>query len=207
LTAADGRVCRFEAASLPKPLEIVGAWELRFPAGSGTPEQVTLQKLVSWSEHGDPGVKHFSGTAIYAKRIDVPARLIAKDKRLYLDLGRVEAMAEVKLNGRSLGILWRPPYCVEVTDAAKAGENSLDVSVVNLWVNRMIGDELLPEDSDRNPNGTLKSWPKWIEEGKPSPTSRHTFTSWRLWKREGPLQPSGLLGPVTLRATETVAVK
>jgi hypothetical protein len=76
------------------------------------------------------------------------------------------------------------------------------LNVVNLWINRMIGDELLPEDSERNPNGTLKTWPKWVQEGKLSPSGRHTFTSWRLWKKDDPLQPSGLLGPVTLRAAE-----
>jgi hypothetical protein len=147
-------------------------------------------------------VKHFSGTATYAKAISVPASLIGKDKRLYLDLGNVAVMAEVTLNGKNLGILWKAPYRVDVTDAVKAGENALELSVVNLWINRMIGDELLPEDSQRNPNGTLKTWPKWVQESKLSPTGRHTFTSWRLWKKDDPLQPSGLLGPVTLRAAE-----
>jgi hypothetical protein len=108
-------------------------------------------------------------------------------------------MAEVKLNGRDLGVLWKPPYRLEITEAAKAGENVLELKVVNLWINRQIGDEQLAEDSDRNPNGTLKSWPAWLEQGKPSPTGRFSFTSWRLWKKDDPLQPSGLLGPVTLQ--------
>ena len=68
-------------------------------------------------------------------------------------------MADVKLNGKALGILWKPPFRVDVTDALKPGENTLELRVVNLWINRMIGDEQLPEDSDRNPNGKLKSWP------------------------------------------------
>ena len=87
---------------------------------------------------------------------------------------------------------------------AKAGPNELEVKVVDLWVNRMIGDEQLPEDSDRNDNGTLKAWAKWLQEGKPSPTGRLTFTSWRLWKKDAPLQPSGLIGPVTLRSVARV---
>ena len=74
--------------------------------------------------------------------------------------------------------------------------------MVNLWINRQIGDEQLPEDSDRKPNGTLKSWPAWLAEGKPSPTGRYTFTSWRLWKKGDPLVESGLLGPVTLLGVE-----
>jgi hypothetical protein len=117
-------------------------------------------------------------------------------------LGKVEVMAAVKLNGKDLGILWKEPYRVEVTGALKSGENALEVEVVNLWINRMIGDEQLPEDSERNPNGTLKQWPPWLQEGKPSPTGRFTFTSWRLWQKDSPLVESGLLGPVKLRATQ-----
>ena len=83
---------------------------------------------------------------------------------------------------------------MEVTEALKPGENALEVKVVNLWVNRMIGDEQLPEDSERNPNGTLKQWPQWLQEGKPSPTGRYTFTSWRLWQKDSPLLESGSAG-------------
>ena len=94
-----------------------------------------------------------------------------------------------------------------VTDALKAGDNPLELRVVNLWINRQIGDEQLPEDSDRNANGTLKSWPSWIAGGKSSPTGRYTFTSWRLWKKDDPLVESGLLGPVTLSVAAEAPVK
>ena len=108
-------------------------------------------------------------------------------------------MARVTLNGHDLGTLWKPPYCVDITDAAKVGDNALEIQVVNLWPNRMIGDEQMPEDSERNADGTLKAWPQWLNAGQPSPTGRYTFTSWRLWKKDDALLPSGLLGPVTLR--------
>ena len=107
-------------------------------------------------------------------------------------------MAEVTLNGKDLGIAWKPPYRIDVSHALQAGDNKLELKVVNLWINRQIGDEFLPEDSDRNPNGTLRSWPDWVGQGKPSPAGRFTFTSWRLWKKTDPLRPSGLLGPVRL---------
>ena len=116
-------------------------------------------------------------------------------------------MADVKLNGKDLGILWKPPYRVDVTEALRAGDNALEIAVTNLWINRMIGDEELPEDSDRNPDGTLKAWPQWVQEGKPSPTGRFTFTSWRLWKKGEPLVESGLIGPVTLRVAALANAK
>ena len=178
--------------------------EFAIPPRAGAPERVTLEKLISWSEHAYPGVKYFSGMATYRKTIDLPRELFGTDRRLYLELGDVQVMARVKLNGRDLGVLWKPPYRVEITDAAKPGENRLEIGVVNLWPNRMIGDEQLPEDSDRNPNGTLKAWPKWVLEGKPSPTGRYTFTTWRLWKKGDALLESGLIGPVRILTAKTI---
>ena len=161
---------------------------------------MTFEKLISWSEHSDPGVKHFSGAATYAKAIRVPASLIGKDRRLYLDLGNVAVMAEVTLNGRNLGIFWKHLYHVG-RHRCRQGQAKRDSSErVNLWINRMIGDELLPEDS----HGAIQTarsrhGRSGFRRVNSSPTGRHTFTSWRLWKKDDPLQPSGLLGPVTLR--------
>jgi hypothetical protein len=207
LRMASGRTRRAEVSALPPPLEVGGPWELRFAPNWGAPERVTLERLISWTEHADAGVRYFSGTATYSKTVNVPPDLPAKDRLLYLDLGRVQVMAEVRLNSNDLGILWKPPYCVDVTGAVKAGDNALEVKVTNLWVNRMIGDEQLPEDSKRNSNGTLAEWPPWLLGGKPSPTGRFTFTSWRLWQKGEPLLESGLLGPVTIRAAQRVEVK
>jgi hypothetical protein len=193
-----------------RPLqELAGPWELSFPPHWGAPDRVTLDRLASWSEHRDPGVKYFSGTATYRTRFDwlADSRVASGGSRVFLDLGRVAVMAEVKLNGKDLGILWKAPFRVDISEAVKPGDNALEVRVVNLWINRMIGDEQLPEDSDRRPNGTLNAWPAWLDEGKPSPSGRFTFTSWRLWKKTNPLVESGLLGPVTLQAAERVPVK
>jgi hypothetical protein len=149
-------------------------------------------------------VKYFSGTASYSKAFLVADDWTKPNQRVYLDLGKVAVMAQVQLNGTELGTLWKPPYRVEITKALKPGNNQLLVQVVNLWVNRMIGDEELPVDSERNPNGTLKEWPQWVTEGRPSPAGRYTFSSWPLWKRGARLQESGLLGPVKLIATRVI---
>jgi hypothetical protein len=183
---------------------IAGSWQVDFAPGGGAPQRVYLEQLISWSDHPDPGVRDFSGTATYTRTFYMPPGLLNQHQRLFLDLGSVAVMAEVRLNGRALGTLWKAPFRIELTKALKPGDNRLEVSVVNLWVNRQIGDEALPEDSDRNPNGTLKQWPQWLEQGKPSPTDRHTFTSWRLWKKNSPRQESGLLGPVTISVAREI---
>ena len=186
---------------MPPVLELQGSWQVQFQPNHGPPDRITLDQLISWSEHRDLGVRYFSGAATYRKTFQWtpgPAQTANRNWQVSLDLGRVEVIAEVKLNGKNLGILWKPPFRVDVVGALKPGENALEVKVVNLWVNRQIGDQQLPEDSDRKPDGTLKSWPPWVLEEKPSPTGRQTFTSWRLWKKNDPLLESGMLGPVTL---------
>jgi len=124
---------------------------------------------------------------------------------VYLDLGRVQVIAEVKLNGRDLGILWKPPFRADLTVAAKAGANDLEVRVVNLWPNRLIGDDHLPEDTEWNGNN-LRRYPQWLLDGKPSPTGRLTFTTWKHWRKDDALLESGLLGPVLLEAARVVEV-
>jgi hypothetical protein len=211
LKTASGKTFVAEAKSLPAQpgatvpqREVGGPWEVRFAPNWGAPERMSLEKLISWSEHSDPGVKYFSGAATYVKTLDVPSEMLGNGRHLYLDLGKVQVIAQVKLNGKDLGTLWKAPFRMDITEAATPGDNALEVKVVNLWVNRLIGDEQLPEDSERNPDGTLKKWPEWVNEGKPSPTGRFTFTTWRLWKKDAPLDQSGLLGPVTLVPSEIV---
>lgn len=192
---------------VPKPLVISSPWRISFPSGWGAPVSIRMDKLTSLSEHPNPGVKYFSGTASYRTTFKVPAELIAKRRVFTLDLGDVQVMARVKLNGKDLGVLWRSPYSVDVTKTLKSGANTLEVQVTNLWPNRLIGDEQLPEDSDRHRNGTLISWPQWVQDGKPSPTGRFAFATWRMWGKDEPLLMSGLIGPVTLRVAQELSIK
>ncbi|MEN6537127.1 MAG: glycosyl hydrolase [Bryobacteraceae bacterium] len=189
--------------SLPGAVEVTGPWEVRFPKGWKAPERITLDRLISWTAHPDDGVKYFSGTATYKRVLTIPAAMFGEGRTIHLDLGRVEVIAEVKLNGRELGTLWKPPFRVEITSAAHPGDNDLEIRVVNLWPNRLIGDEHLPADAEWEYR-TLKAWPQWLLEGRNSPTGRVTFAPRRHWTRDDPLVESGLLGPVRLEAGATV---
>lgn len=183
---------------VPPPIEVTGPWKVVFNPNQGATWQSTLERLSSLSEHPDPAVRYFSGTATYHASFSIPRGLLEENRASFLDLGDVQVMAEVILNGRNLGLLWKPPFRLDICGALKSGVNELEIKVINLWPNRLIGDEELPEDSDRNPDGTLKSWPAWLLDGKASPTGRQTFTTWRLWKKGERLPESGLLGPVTI---------
>jgi len=178
--------------------EIAGPWEVTFdPKWGGPAKPVTFDKLQDWSKRPEEGVKYYSGHATYRTKFQ------GKKGNCILDLGKVAVMADVTLNGKPLGILWKTPYRVNVSDALQDGENTLEVKVVNLWINRMIGDEQLPEDSARHPvGGTLIAWPQWLLDGKPSPSGRFTFCTTRLWKKDDPLVESGLLGPVKLEGVK-----
>jgi hypothetical protein len=205
LTTAAGATRGVEVPAVPPDVPLAGPWQVTFPPKLGAPPAIRLDQLISWSKHDDPGVKYFSGTATYTTTVEVPAEMLGPGRKVYLDLGKVQVVAEAAVNGRPLGLAWKPPYRLDATAALKAGANTIEVKVTNLWINRMIGDEQLPEDSRRNRNGTLAAWPDWVQAGQPSPTGRFTFTTWRLWGKDSPLQESGLLGPVRLVATGVVA--
>jgi hypothetical protein len=144
---------------------------------------VHLDRLISWTDHPDEGVKHFSGTATYSREIEVPAALLSRGRAVWLDLGTVKEVAEVSVNGKDLGILWRPPFRVNIAGAAHAGRNRLEVRITNLWPNRMIGDSALPQDK------------------------RFTYATFQPFKPTDPLLESGLIGPVSLMSAETVVLK
>jgi hypothetical protein len=215
LTAA-GHLLKAEIPQLPSPVTIQGPWALDFPKDLGAPDHVTLDRLISWTEHPDPGVKYFSGTATYRNRFTLREKMLGSDRRLCLDLGRVCVIAEVVLNGHDLGVLWKPPFIVDVTNVVTAGNNDLEIRIVNLWPNRLIGDEHLPPDcewgtpsspQDPYPKSLglpIAHWPQWLLDNKPSPTGRIAFTVWKYWSKDDPLLESGLLGPVRIIAKAKV---
>ncbi len=157
---------------------IAGSWNVSFEAERGAPAQITIDNLESWSESSDSGVKYFSGTATYTKTVQASADWFKEGAELWLDLGSVKNIAEVTVNGQPLGIVWKTPFRVNVTEALQQGENTIEVEVTNLWVNRLIGDQ--------QPNVPMK----------------YTYTTQAFYQADSPLKPSGLLGPVTLISIE-----
>jgi hypothetical protein len=175
-------VFRHAAASmtrtLPKVAEttlatVDGPWPVSFQDGRGAPASITLDKLISWSDSADAGVKYFSGMGTYAKTIDASADWFRPGATIWLDLGDVKNLAEVSVNGTSLGVVWHAPYRVDVTRVLKPGKNEIAVKVIDAWVNRLIGDQ--------QPNAT-----------------KYTFADITPYTAGSPLQASGLLGPVTV---------
>jgi (4-O-methyl)-D-glucuronate---lignin esterase len=123
-----------------------GPWTLSFPPTWGAPETIQLPELESWTVNADPGVKYFSGTATYSKEVRAPAAWFKPGESIFLDLGKVRDLAEVDINGKSGGMVWAPPYRVDVTDVLKPGMNRLEIKVTNEWTNRIVGDHLLPPE-------------------------------------------------------------
>ena len=165
---------RSNSLGLEPRQELTGPWTVSFDPKWGGPASVQFDELTSWTTRSEPGIKYYSGTATYEKAFDLAnaAEGLKRGQRLFLDLGQVHEVAEVRLNGRSLGVVWAPPFRVEITDVVKAAGNRLEVEVVNFWPNRIIGDQFL------------------------APEKRFTRTNIRRLTKETPLMVSGLLGPV-----------
>jgi hypothetical protein len=171
-------------------------WQVTFPLQSGAPS-TRMETLTSLHEQSHFNVRHFSGTAAWQTSFLFPARL-SKDQRVLLHLGRVEVIAEVSLNGKNLGILWKEPFSLDITNALQTGNNTLSVKVTNLWPNRMIGDAYLPTENNYDKNGFITRFPDWYVKNQPKPGSRKTFSIWNNFTKDDPLLAAGLLGPVRL---------
>ncbi len=165
--------------TLPQPSEkrvetLDGPWSLSFQADRGAPSSITMAALSSWSDNPEAGVRYFAGTGTYTKTLEVPPQWTSGGARVWIDLGGVRNLAEVLLNGKSLGVAWHTPYRVDLTGALRQGRNELEIKVTNAWVNRLIGDE------------------------QPGAATKYTFADIRPYKADSPLLESGLLGPVRI---------
>ena len=193
----------FGQISTCKRLAINNDWKVRFPIHSGAPDSIGLNVLKSLRLNDDFNVKHFSGTASYQKIIELPKEYFSTDQRIIIDLGRVEVIAELIINGQPVDILWKEPFRADITQFVKPGQNQLEIKVTNLWANRMIGDENLPKENEYSKDKFILKLPEWYVNNQTKPGDRISFCTWKSFSKDEPLLESGLLGPAAIR-TEVI---
>jgi hypothetical protein len=162
---------------------IKGPWKVDFPPNLGAPKEIKLNKLISWTKDKNKGVKYFSGTAIYTNSFRILPKWIYGSSKILLDLGKVKDIAQVSINGKDLGILWKPPFQVNIKDVLKPGLNEMRIKITNEWTNRLAGDRLAPQNK-KILSGTIPHF------GGPQKLSE-----------------SGLLGPVEIKLVTNVSNK
>ncbi|MBX7258514.1 MAG: discoidin domain-containing protein [Candidatus Hydrogenedentes bacterium] len=159
-------------------VELKGPWEVHFNPRWGGPDAVTFDTLEDWTARAEPGIRNYSGRATYVKTFDADNEICTSDGPVYLDLGALRSVAEIRLNGKDLGVLWCPPWRVDITELLKPTGNKLEIDITNVWANRILGDLDLPEEQRL----TWTSLQETIAALKPGQK----------------LVPSGLYGPVTI---------
>jgi len=187
-----------QAENFPTPtsfMQIEGAWEVAFNPAMGGPPSITFDQLVDWTQHPEAGIRYYSGVATYRKTFDLTNP--AAGRKLHLDLGKLQSIGRVRLNGTDIGIVWTSPWRVDITSALREKGNLLEIEVANNWVNRLIGDQ---QPADKNSRAL--SWPSGLLGGKTQQAGRFTFTTQAHYHAKSPLLPSGLLGPVSILAAE-----
>jgi len=204
-TLSNGKTLNVKVDDLPSPISITGDWEVQFRKEDGYEATHNFTELMDWKDHENDDIKHYSGTAIYKKTFSIDKALVKKGHKLFLDLGEVSIAAKVILNGEDLGVTWVAPYEVDITKATKVGDNELIIELTNLWTNRLLGDNALPDNSGYDTKS--KRMPEWYINNQPAPKSqRHTFTVTNFYRRKSTqfLISSGLLGPVKIKSTKIV---
>jgi len=178
---SNGSKKNINVKNVTAQLFVEGAWEVRFSGVRGAPDKTVFNKLVSWTENDNPNIKYFSGTGVYVKEFTLTKEQL-RSAKVYIDLGNVQELAGIEINGVNLGTSWMPPFMTDITKAVKPGKNIMKVSVTNLWPNRLIGDQLLPENE------------------------RFTKTNVIKFKKDDQLRLSGLLGPVRIIFSKLVPI-
>jgi hypothetical protein len=184
LKTRSGRSVPVKASGIPVPIVVPGPWNVTFPLKGG-PRQIDMD-VGSWTNHRDEDLKYFSGTATYKKAFTLPEDRKVAGRRLLLDLGDVQNLARVRLNGRDLGILWKAPYIVDITADVAVGTNRIEVEVTNTWFNRLAGDAGKPQEQ-------RVTWTGAAGRGfGGGPTAAGVPATPPM------LHPAGLIGPVRL---------
>lgn len=199
---AGGRALSATIARAGRVIALDDDWNVHFPSGLGAPRQAHLPRLLSLSENAEPGIRYFSGTCIYRREVVVPAEMLEGECVVILDLGMVAKLARVRVNRMDFGVLWKAPYKVDISKALKAGRNQLAIEVTNVWANRLIGDEQLPDEASwiavPGRGWRLQDKPAWFDTSGPRSSGRIASSTWKYYSKDSPLPDSGLIGPVKL---------
>jgi len=186
---SDGDEKEITVNTIPDPIRISGLWELNFESGKDVPQKITINSLKSWTEFENEAIKYYSGSVIYKKNVNISAEFLNSADETILSLGEVGLITEVTINGKYLGDFWQPPFDIDIGKAIKAGENSIEIKVTNLWQNRLIGDAKYPDGFP----GTKQEFKPWLSYDI------------GINKNEEPIK-SGLIGNVTIKALKRVEI-
>jgi len=208
-TLSNGTKVLTKVENIPTPIEISGAWNVEFLKKDDYEAHQVFDQLIDWVNSPIDAIQHYSGTAIYRKTFSIDKSKLGDNNKYMLDLGDVKIVANVKLNGRHVGIDWMPPFELDITNFLNDGENTLEIEVTNLWSNRLIGDERYPVKYTFQLEGNFpkKTMPVWFTNNEPIPAGkRTTFCTATFYKATDPLMPSGLKGPVQVKIIKRIVV-
>ncbi|WP_299012547.1 glycosyl hydrolase [uncultured Polaribacter sp.] len=213
----DSENWNINVKDIPNPFEIRGNWQIDFRAEDFYEATLKTDKLFDWTTSKVDEIKHYSGTAIYTTTFNIEKGMLQDDRQFQINLGKVNVIAKVLVNGKEVGVSWIAPHNLNVTDALKEGKNSLEIQVTNQWTNRLIGDEKLPNQTEydvrrskkgfgsEDYRGKYKKMPEWFRNNAPLPEGpRKTFSAYSFQKPTDALLPSGLLGPVTISTSKII---
>jgi len=186
---SDGTEKEIAVNDIPNAVQVDGEWQLNFEAGKDVPETMMVNSLKSWTEFNSEAIKYYSGSAIYKKEITITAKFVEQADKIILNLENVGIIAEVTVNDKYLGDFWQPPFDIDITNAVKAGENSIEIKITNIWRNRLIGDAKYPDGFP----GTKQEFKPWLSYDI------------GINKNEEPIK-SGLIGNVTIKALKRVEI-
>jgi hypothetical protein len=193
----------------PVLIDMNNHWKVAFAPKLDSFFSIQMDTLVDFSKHTTPSIKYFAGTATYTKKITMNSSDIQASAKWVLNLGVVNDLVVVFLNNKKVGTFWYPPYVIDISNFLQKGDNEIKIEVTNNWVNRLIGDEQEPADfewgNDRGDKGhAMKAYPDWFIKNQPRPSKRKAFSIWYYNRKETPLQPAGLAGPVSLQKIEVI---
>ena len=181
-------------------------WKVTFPNLKAEQKTFQFDTLTDWSQHHDDGIKYYSGTAIYENEFKLTKKQLGKLNTLILDLGRVSIAARVFINGTDVGVVWKAPFCLDVSHVLTKGTNTIKIEVSNQWTNRLIGDEQYPNETGFDKSAEIM--PDWFLDNEPAPLKqRSTFTITNFYESDKTLLPAGLHGEVVLKKWASKTIK